>query len=190
MKIIGIVGILDFPGSQDRLWKHVREAFREKFPDAEFVAEHELYLPWQRAKIKAFEERILERHDCGEDLILFGYSLGGVIALSLAERFAKSRVILIATLGAPLRLARARVPQIPVITFSGVLDPVVPWFLTALPGSMHVNLISDHLFWLIVSKKPARLIAENIHRALTQTTQVPFACGANFVCGRRESNPL
>ena len=170
MKIIGIVGILDLPGSEDRLWKHLRIAFEEQFPNAEFVVEHAFYLPWQGEKMRIFADSILKKYDVGDDIILIGYSLGGIIACTIAPEFSKSRVQKVVTIGTPHKLNffyrmlnadPVKLPM-PVFTFAGILDPFVPWFLTQYQGNTHTNVFSDHLLGFILSAHPASVIAQKV----------------------------
>ncbi len=175
MKIIGIVGIVDFRQLEDALWRHFRLAFKEQFPDYEFVVEHSFFLPWQSKRMVAFADSIVAKHDTGEDIMFLGYSLGGVIACAIAPRFKKSRVSAIVTVDAPHKMKVffrffGVVPHplpFPVITFSGVFDIIVPWFLTRYPNSLHTYLFSDHMWSLLLSQHPAEVIAKKTRELLT-----------------------
>lgn len=178
MKIIGIVGILDFPQSEDRVWKNLRLAFAEQFPSADFCVEHALYLPWQTKKISSFADSILEKHDSGGDVLLLGYSTGGIIACEIAREFEKSRVRAVVTICAPhkiprfntIRPPRSATLQMPVLTFAGLFDPFVFFGLSTHPDGVHTNLMTDHLFWFFLSKRPAMAVAQRTRRFLTAFT--------------------
>ncbi|MDP2648676.1 MAG: alpha/beta fold hydrolase [bacterium] len=174
MKIVGIVGVLYLPKSEGRVWRNLRCAYEEEFPGCEFVVEKMLYLPWQKTKMRAFAQRILERHDHGQEIILLGYSLGGVIACAIAERFAKSRVRAVVTIVAPHRVGlfyralgtKRHLLRMPVFTFTGLFDVFVPRFLTMYPGNIHADLRSDHLLFFILSQEPARAVARGTRAGL------------------------
>ena len=174
MKIVGIVGIIDLGLRGNRLWCNMRDALAREFPNTEFALERRFYLPWQAQKMRAFADSIVAKHDTGEELILLGYSLGGIIACAIAPRFVRSNVRLIATVGTPHQLAFLRRMLAPTgapyatpdITFSGVLDPVVLWFLTDVPGSKRVSLLSDHLLCFLLSSRPAAAVARGMRSFL------------------------
>jgi pimeloyl-ACP methyl ester carboxylesterase len=176
LKIIGIVGIGNFFGADDMLWNHLRTACIEIMPDATFVIEHALYFPWQKDIIATFANDIVEKHDTGEDLILLGYSLGGIIACACAPRFTKSNIRVIATIGAPHRIgmfyrwlnAEATPLPMPVLSFTGILDPVVLSMLTRYPASIPIPIISDHLILFFLSTYPAKIVAKAISHQLGQ----------------------
>ncbi len=176
MKIIGIVGILDFPRSEDRVWRRLRTAFSREFLGADFIIERCLYLPWQGARMRCFAKSILEKYDTGEEIMLVGYSLGGLIACTIAPRFKKSLVCAVVTIGAPHKLnffyrLLENTPyalSIPVHTFAGILDPIVPWFVTQYPNDIHTNLFADHLISFVLSDQPARKVAQVVKRRMTE----------------------
>lgn len=180
MKIVGIVGILDFSKGNDRLWGNFREAFLAHYPEAEFVVEHCLYLPWHKKRIQNFGDSILRKHDTEEEVMLFGYSLGGVIACAIAQKFKKARMRAVVTFGSPHRfrffyrgLASPLSPlPIPVFTFAGAYDLAVLRFFSVYPGSIHTNLQTDHLLGLIFSKKPAIQIVDKTVYLLAQSNGV------------------
>ncbi len=154
MRIISIVGILDSPHDECGFWQKFRSAFEDQFPYAKCTVEHAFYLPWQRKKIQAFAHSILDKYDAHEDVMLVGYSLGGIIACAIASQFKKSRIRCVVTVCSPhgmtfyYRWLHAELTPLsmPVFTFSGSLDFVVPGFFARYPNSIHTSLPSDHLF--------------------------------------------
>lgn len=173
LKIIGVVGMLDNPHVGARLWQFMGEAFLHEFPDATFTTEHLFYFPWQKSKIQRLAEKILDKHDTGEELILLGHSLGGIIACAIAPKFKHSKVKCVVTVSSPHKLhflyrfldAEPTQLPFPVITFADTFDTVVPSFLSRYPGSIHGSLLADHLFWFLFSKRPSTIIAKKV-RAL------------------------
>lgn len=163
MKIVAIVGILDFPGSDDRLWRHFRQAFQREFPSSTFTVEHTTYLPWQRQRIRDFAKRIMKQHDTGEELILLGYSLGGVIADEVAQQLRHTKVRLVITVCAPHRLRHWWFSgvnmRIPILNFSAVFDVFVPGILAQHVHAPTVYLVADHLFGFLLSPRFAWRIA-------------------------------
>jgi len=101
MKIVCVVGVLNFSNSEHRLWENFSIAFGNQFPDAEFIVEHSFYLPWQISRIKKYANEIVKKYDTGEDVMLVGYSLGGVIVCAIAPRFKKSQVQCVVTINTP-----------------------------------------------------------------------------------------
>jgi pimeloyl-ACP methyl ester carboxylesterase len=171
MRIIGIVGIWDFPPRPHiDMWNYLRLAFKEKFPDATFEVEHLWYQPWEGKKIRGFADHLVDKHDTGEELILLGHSMGGVIATSIAPRFKRSRVRVVVTVFAPHKFLfglfssilsnTERVGSIPVLSFGARFDYLVWWGAKYPAAEKYIKMSSDHLFCLLFSKKPAREIAE------------------------------
>jgi predicted esterase len=163
------VGIWDFPRAYIYMWNHFREEFHTRFPDATFEVEHEKYSPWQTEKMKCWSKCLVEKYqDVDEEIVLVGYSMGGVVATALAPKLKNVRAVV--TLFAPhttldSRFSRALssnldgLGTIPVLSFSGKYDIVVPNGAEYPKAARHVELASDHLFWLLVSKNPAAVIA-------------------------------
>jgi len=139
-------------------------------PEAEFVTERPFYFPWQKKKIVALADLIVEKYDTGEDIVLVGFSLGGLIACAVMPRFKKSKVRMVVTIAAPHRLSffyrwlkfKPHQLPVPVVTFVGIFDLVSLWFLTRFPGNIRINLPSDHFILFLFSPWPARRIASEV----------------------------
>jgi pimeloyl-ACP methyl ester carboxylesterase len=183
MRIVGIVGIVDLKRKRDSLWQRLEVAFKDSFPDARFECLHVFYLPWQGKRMREYAQAIVENYDDGEDTILLGYSMGGVIASVIASRFTKSRVKLIITIESPHRfkmfyqlLGSSKYPThdtIPLISFGALFDIFVPWFVSKHPHAVeHHKLYGDHLFWFIMSKRPATIIAHRAYEVLKDPQHV------------------
>ena len=167
MKIVFLVGILDFSYKLP-LWRRLETEFRVYFPHATYVLEREFYSPFQKEKILAYGKRILKTHDTGEELLLVGHSMGGVLADAIAPRFTKSRVRGIVTIFSPheyrdgefARMLGVGTSSIPLVSFAAAWDLLVP------SGSRHPRTLehrvlrTDHTYGLIFSSRWAKEIAE------------------------------
>ncbi len=176
MKIIGIVGILNmFPEEQDRFWIGLREAFAQTHPDAPFILERQFYVPWQKKRIQQYTDLLLEKYDTGEELLLIGHSMGGLIALTLAQRLTQSTICATVTIGSPFKPALLRrfldVPEPPhdthLLCCYGIFDPLVPFVCARHPSASTLALWSDHFIWFFLNKKPANTIAQEVARRFT-----------------------
>jgi len=173
MRVIGICGIWD-NFLYDRVWQHFAEAFGKQFPGSSFATERLWFWPWQKNKMLDFANRIIAKYDDGEEIMLLGWSMGGVIATSIAPKFTKSYVRAVVTVFSPHRFLFGlfskmlgsipeRLGKIPVVSFSAIPIDELVWYGARYPGAIkHVNILSDHGLALIFSPKPAATIAEAV----------------------------
>ena len=170
-KIVYIPGIFGFSWLTKTIAGRLKKAFADRLPGALFATESLFYSPWERKKILAFGEAILTKHDEeGHEVILLGYSMGGVIATAIAPRFEKADVRVV-TIMSPHKFlwglfswmlgAKMMVDDgLSIITVQGMLDLVVSC------GAKHPRTKSHHKIWwdyflgLLFSDKPAKQIAE------------------------------
>ena len=104
-RIIGVVGVSDslFPGA-DEWWAIVGRVFLELFPKAQFSVERQLYFPWQTHLMRSYASDIRDRHGHdGVNTMLFGHSLGGLVACEAALTMPNVQALL--TMCTPHRLA-------------------------------------------------------------------------------------
>jgi alpha-beta hydrolase superfamily lysophospholipase len=174
MKIVFIAGTWYKKGAYLPIWGNVSRALRAHYPDATFVYKQAWYHLWELEKMKALSDSIVAEEDTGEDILLVGHSMGGIMACGIAKQFKQSRVLGIVTIFSPHELGKylprldfykkiyggVSDPQVPIISFGGYLDPLVWWWRSRHPRSMHhVNFLSDHRFLLGWRKHIAETIA-------------------------------
>ncbi|PCI30841.1 hypothetical protein COB52_00720 [Candidatus Kaiserbacteria bacterium] len=166
--IVYIPGILEITS---QISNRFRKAFAKYFPETDFVVEECFYFPWQKNKMLRFADAILKEYDHeGREVILFGFSMGGVIATAIAPRFKKAKVRVI-TLMSPhtflwglfSKMLGSNLKDdegISIISFRARFDWVV-WWGARHPYAEHHEAIScDHLLGPLFSDKPAEKIAE------------------------------
>jgi pimeloyl-ACP methyl ester carboxylesterase len=168
--IVYIPGILNFPPYW-RISNHLMKAYSKRFPDAVFATEDCFYFPWEKTKMLRFAEEILKKNDVtGQEVILLGYSMGGVIATAIAPRFKHAKVRVI-TLMAPHTFLWGLFPKmlgsslssdggIDIVSFQGWLDWAVVWGAKHPHARKHHKIFCDHLVGLLFSSQPAEKIAE------------------------------
>lgn len=177
MRIVAVVGIWDFQRLYGRLWKNFELAFVKEFPQARFTVEHLWYSPWQGKKMRTFAADIVRKYDDGgEDIILLGYSMGGVIATAITPKFTKTKVRAIVSVWGPhtflwglfSRMLGSNLQKLsaPVISFSARLDYFVPWGARYPAALVHKKLWCDHLLGLLLSGGSAKTIAQTTKTAL------------------------
>lgn len=170
MRIVAIVGIWNFRTAYGRLWKNFELAFAKEFPQAQFSVEYLWYSPWQRQKIRNFADSIVRKYDDGgEEVMLLGYSMGGVIATAIAPKFAKTKVRALISVFGPhtflfglfswMLRSRPEVCLTPVLSFRAKFDCMVWWGSFYPRAVKHITVYSDHLFWLLFSKRPTQIVA-------------------------------
>jgi surfactin synthase thioesterase subunit len=125
--------------------------------------------------MKDLSSQILEEEDTDDDILLLGHSMGGIMACGLAPQFKKGRIRGVVTVFTPHTLGRVipaldyyriiygDLPSVsaPIISFGGMLDPLVWWCFTRHPRSVkHVYVASDHRFLLGWRRSIGRRIAQ------------------------------
>lgn len=164
-RVIGIVGVWDFPKGYSKIWQNFREALGE---DDTLTVEIAFYAPWNLSAMRDFAKRILNKYDDGdEDIVLLGYSMGGVIATVIADQFTHTHVSKVVTvfsphtflwgvftrkLGAPLE-TDARI-----VSFGAQFDYMVWWGSEHPCAEEHHLLRCDHLLGLIINPEHAKKI--------------------------------
>ena len=168
MRIIAVPGIWYFARQYAGLERRLKDAFLEQFPDATFTMKYLWYHPWQGKKMRQFEEDLIAEFDTGGDVVLVGYSMGGIISCAIAPRFKKSNVRGVITIYAPHRylwgffsrmLGSKALNGIPVASFAAKIDLMVPCGARHPQAVAHTWLWSDHLYALLWSSKPAKAFA-------------------------------
>jgi pimeloyl-ACP methyl ester carboxylesterase len=157
------------------MWPNFEAAFKKYFPRASFVVEEKWFSPWRGEDMREFADSLRRKHDDGDEALLIGHSMGGVIACAIAPRFKKSRIRGVITICSPHQLfggifprmlgVEKRIPA-PVISFGGVFDYLGPWGAQYGQARAHEALLADHYFALLYSQKPAERIAEAAHTTL------------------------
>lgn len=178
MRIVVIVGVVDSGILNRELWRRLDEVFEVEFPGVPVIVERSWYLPWDFQKMRKYGDRIVEKYDTGEDVILMGYSMGGVVASSIAARFTKSNVRMLATVFSPhqflwgwfssaLGSNQNGFENFPVVSFTAKYDWIV-WWGSAYPAAIkHFPLECDHYFlWLYFSMEPLQRIAREMRKHL------------------------
>lgn len=173
MRIVGINGIRCY---DNPIWKNLRPAFADVFPGSEFYVEEDTGLqPWEVRRIRRFVEYLTQKYDDGDDYLLVGHSLGGVIACGVAARFRKSSVRGIVTVFAPHTFLWGVFPKVvgkcndhqaPILSFTALRDEVVWWGSRHPNAVRHVILPSDHLENLIEDPWLAMRIATDTKKFL------------------------
>ena len=171
MKVLMINGIRTDP---DLKWETFAAAFKRWLPEATFHVETE---PWCKlrevGRFRAFTKRLIEKYDDGEDLLIVGHSLGGVIACAMQPRLNKSKVLGITTIHSPHRfifsicthLFRASDVSAPVLSFQGLHDMLVWWGTRHPKAVLHVRNNANHFIDLRDFEENAELVAETTVRA-------------------------
>lgn len=178
MRIVVTVGITDSGILSRKLWEYLEEVFAVPFPGAEIIIEREWYWPWEFRKIRKYADRVVEKYDTGEDLILIGHSMGGVVACAAAPRFKKSHVKMVSTIFSPHQFLwrwfsnsigsnLTENTAYPIVSFKAQYDPIVLWGSEHPLAVKHTLVECDHYFlWLHFSKKPLEYIAREMRRLL------------------------
>lgn len=173
MRLVAIGGILDSDFNQG-MWVNVGNALREYYPALTVSAQRTWYWPWQFAEMRRLIDHIVATYDTGEDLILAGHSLGGVLMCAAAPRFKKSRVVGVVTLFAPhtylfgifSKMLGCTPLTVPVVSFKAWFDLMSPWGTRHAQSVRHTRLLTDHQFGLVKNKKLAATIAQIVAEEL------------------------
>ncbi|GEM_PF-4903571 len=175
MRIVGITGVLT-TSPHSAMWMHLQQSFARHFPRSSFFVEHLFYLPWEIYKMRSFANYIVDKYDDGEDeLLLLGYSMGGVLARNVAGSLRKTRVNTIVTIFSPhmlwgswfsTMLGAPQYDSVPLLSFQARNDCVVWWGSRPRHSSSHYVIDSSHYLSLLqphVAEKIAHIVAKN-HR--------------------------
>ncbi len=171
MRIIGIVGIWSTETLYKPTWKHLEAAFRKRFPVSTFCVEYQWFSPWEGERMRNFAKRIVEKHDTdGEEIMLVGMSMGGVIAAAIAPMFKKAKVCKVVTIWSPhtfwggvfSRMLGSDLKDVgaPVLSCAARYDWCVIWGAQHPAAKKHIVVATDHLCGVVFSSYPAEQIAE------------------------------
>ena len=171
VKVIFMVGILDMP-YKDPMWQHLEQEFKKVFPIDEAVVEHLFYLPWEFEKIRVYAKHVRFSHDTGDDVLIVGHSMGGVLACGIAPQFSKSRVRGVVTIFSPHTYMGGRFSlefgavniAAPIVSFAATWDAWVPYGARHEKSREHVELKTDHVFGLVQNPQWSRIIARIAHK--------------------------
>lgn len=172
MRIVMISGIL----TDARVdWSEFRHEFKKHLPDASFHVEIEpMCALYEVKRFRRFLARLAKKYDTGEDVLLVGHSLGGVLACALQPMLKKTRVVGIATIHSPhrfffgicTRIFGAGAVTAPIVSFQGLYDGLV-WWGTRHPRAIrHVRNQSNHFNDLWEYPENAELIVGVIMESL------------------------
>ncbi len=166
MRILMISGILT-PG--DERWDAFRAAFKKRLPGAKFCVATEPWCHlWEIDRFRKFTLRTAAKFDTGEDTIMIGHSLGGVMACAVQSLFCETRVLGITTVHSPHRFFGGIMTKVlhaydvtaPIVSVQGMHDGLV-WWGSKHPRSIrHVRNHANHISDLIEFPENADLIAE------------------------------
>lgn len=175
VRVICLVGS-GTPNQASTFWDNWTEAFRISFPACEVVVDKSFYLPWNVRLIQLYGQQILKKYDDGQDIILIGHSLGGVIAEGIALSFQKSKVQGILSVSAPLKFSWLWgypfiLKDIPHFSCSGHWDFIAPpWFAYRNPKH-HMMLNGGHVFDFIRKPCLSRYVVARFKRFLNHTVK-------------------
>lgn len=178
MRFVLICGAIggDWQPLHDVMWWRFKEEIKRCFPGAGVRIYRPWYLPQQREWMLSLGREILSENDTGDDVVVIGHSMGGVIGARIAPHFEKSRVRALATVFSPhtflggsfselLEVEYEALGGIPLVSVSALLDQVV-WWGSLLDGSVQVSVWSDHIVYLASSSHVQRLVVEGIAKVL------------------------
>jgi len=171
VNVIFMVGILDMPYKVP-MWQHLEREFRSVFQVHAAVVEHAFYLPWEYEKMRTYAEQVRLAHDTGDDVLIVGHSMGGVLACGIASRFTKSRVRGVVTIFSPhtylggkfTRALGAEMITAPLVSFGAKWDVWVPYGTRHEKSREHMELDTDHVIGLMRNPQWARIIAQLAHK--------------------------
>jgi len=153
-----------------KMWDGAQTAFGEVYPDARFETYFDYYHILESKIMRNLVRTLVERNDTGDDVLLLGHSMGGVIAHAMATHFVRSRVRGIVTVFSPHTYlwgqfgkqleAQPISDATPFITFEGTLDWLVPFGTAWHPQTWkHVRLVTDHQEGLMTDQRLWNTIA-------------------------------
>lgn len=173
LRVLGLVGIFDCWGIQDGLWKNIEAELREQMPGCEIDVVRKYFKPWETALIQDYAFEAVSRFDDGKPTLLLGYSLGGVVAQVMAEKFQKSEIVGVVSLCSPLKWADKwgftwHPEALPGkrLAIMGTVDMLVPWWTAQVPNVAQRTMWIDHLagftFFPQVSRRVVAMIKEEL----------------------------
>lgn len=152
VRVVCLVGIFDCWGIQEMLWRNMEMQLQEQFPGCEVAVMRELFKPWEIKVVQAYAADVVKHYDDGKPTILLGYSLGGVVAQAMAEKFKKSEILAVVSLCSPLKWAdkwgfQWKPETLPGkrLAIMGTLDMLVPWWSADVPNMKVHKMMVDHL---------------------------------------------
>ena len=172
MRILGINGVWCHTNP---IWNTLVPAFKEKFPDAQFVIEEDSGCwPTEVRRMRKFVDHLYDKYDDGVDALLVGHSMGGIYASALANRFQRSTVRGVVTIFSPHSFLGGVFPLVlgvtplkaPIVSFRATRDMLVWWGTKHRQSIAHTDLSCDHFVQLSRSKELAEKIADDTKKAL------------------------
>ncbi len=149
LRIIYITGIWDIPNGPLKIAENFTKELQKSYPEAVVEQERIFYHPWQKKKIHNYAQNILSNQDTPDPIILFGFSLGGVIAHGIADRFQKAEIKAIVTVSSPLLLSKLwgfeKKHHYPSLSIAGIFDFIVPCFLSWQKGIKYRLVLWEHV---------------------------------------------
>lgn len=180
MLIIGLSGSWDSHFPQMYLWNTLRDEFKKKIPHARFEVERLWYSPWEGEKLRDWEQSLVKKYKrTREEIILVGYSMGGIVAAAMAPKLKNVRAVV--TIFSPHTFLGGMFPwlldsnanhldDIPVISFGGWFDLLVLFGSKHPKAVKHVDVPSDHIVGLLVSRHFAVTITQETVELLVLTS--------------------
>lgn len=181
MKILMVSGIRTDP---EFMWDEIREAFAKRLPEATFHVETEPGCKLREiGRFRSFTKRTAEKYNDGEELLMVGHSLGGVLACAMQPLMQRSRVIGITTVHAPHRfffgicthVFGAQYVSAPVLSIQGLSDGLVWWGTKHPKAVRHIRNHANHFHDLWEHAENAELIAEETVRTFFPSLAVNAA---------------
>lgn len=172
MRVIGIGGIWS---SNNPVWATLGPAFERAFVHARFIPDDVFGHPWSFGTFRSHGDAVVRRHDTSGEVVIVGYSMGGVVACAIASAFRRARVHGVVTLYAPhtfigsfftAQLGAPRCPPVPVVSFGARYDEIVWWGARHPCALEHHDMPSTHFIDLLVRDDIADTIARYSAQAL------------------------
>lgn len=155
-RIVCLVGILDSAKlktpakGMTPMWKQIRRASKNEFPESYFASTRCYYWHYGKAKVEEYKQRILRMYDKeGDKILLVGQSMGGLHACDLAGQFKKAKVVGVVTINTPHNswyggfsryFGGNKKLSVPVVSFGATRDWLVPF------GTQHPQAIVHRMF--------------------------------------------
>lgn len=138
------------------IWRAFTDALHAEFPDTTIILIRRHYHPWSRTRMLAYIDEIVRAHDDGSDTLLIGHSMGGIVAMAIAERLQRAQVRAVVTIFSPHRLLGGLFSRqldslrvkAPLITFGALPDRMVPYGAKHPDSVLHTVFFTDHLWGL------------------------------------------